>query len=84
MTPKDKYSPLRELLATAAKRGDRAVYLDFDEIDQMIDGLPPVARSEKRWWANGKQAQAKAWQAAGWRVDTVGFARQRVAFVRLD
>jgi hypothetical protein len=84
VAPPDKYNRLREYLAAAAERGDRAVYLDFEEIDRLVDGLPPPARSEKRWWANGKQAQAQAWQSAGWRVDTVGFARQRVAFARTD
>jgi hypothetical protein len=81
--PRDKYTPLREYLAAAAERGEEAVYLDFSDIDRLIDGLPPAAYSKRQWWANGRQAQAQAWQDAGWRVDTVGFARRRVAFARL-
>ena len=80
--PPDKYAPLRALLTAATERGDTAVYLDIAEIDRMVDGLPPDAYRQKRWWANGRQPQAQAWASAGWRVDTVGFGRQRVAFAR--
>ncbi len=82
-TANDKFVLLREHLADAAERGDRSITIDFADIDRMVGGLPATAYTKKTWWSNGRQAQAKAWQDAGWRVDTVGFFQRRVVFARL-
>lgn len=80
---KDKYLPLKDHLARAAELPEQSHVLDFSEIDRLVGGLPSAAYLKKQWWSNGNQPQAQAWQAAGWRVATVGFARQRVAFIRV-
>ena len=80
----DRFAPLREHLEAASKRGDHLVTLDFGQVDQMVGGLPASAYSKKPWWANGRQPQARAWQDAGWRVNTVGFYQKRVVFTRIS
>lgn len=67
------------LLARAALR-ESVVVLSFDEIEVLTGPLPPAAAREKRWWHGRKTTQSRAWESAGWTVDTVGFAAKRVAF----
>lgn len=83
MTVDEKYQRLFEHLRAAADRGDQIIAMPIAEVDALIDGLPPAALTKKHWWGGTSTAQAKAWQAAGWRVEVVGFGQQRVAFRRL-
>lgn len=78
----DRFAELKAHLTAAAARGERTVTLDFVDVDQMVGGLPAIAYTKKQWWANGASAQARAWKATGWRVDTVGFYQKRVVFSR--
>ncbi len=82
MPAEDRYAPLRALLIEAAARGDELLVLSFDEVEDLVGALPPPAANKKTWWFGKSSLQARAWAAAGWRVDTVGFAARRVAFRR--
>ena len=78
-----KYLPLQRHLAAVV--GD-TVRLTFAEVEALLGAaLPPSARQRSAWWANTAGSfQARAWLAAGWRVQglnrfegTVSFARER-------
>lgn len=74
-----KYDPLRDAL----RRGDAAVEFSFAEIDRLVGGLPHSAHAHRAWWSNetdGQHAQARAWLAAGRRVEVVDLARRRIRF----
>jgi hypothetical protein len=77
-----KYDPLRARLLAAADRGQDVVELTFDEITQLVGGLPDSARALRPWWANSSHVQALAWRAAGFHVDQVYLDRGRVRFAR--
>lgn len=72
-----KYDRLKTLLAES----DGRVELSFDEVDELVGGLPVSARNDREWWANTHSSpQARAWLACGRRVEMVSFARDRVRF----
>jgi hypothetical protein len=77
----DKYTPLYDLLAAAARRGDVAVQLRLDDIAKLVGGLPASAHDHRAWWANGSHAHAAAWLDAGWNVAVVS---QPDGFVRFE
>ena len=74
-----KYEPLTDVLRSVAGRGQDTVEFDFDEIDQLVGGLPESA-GLRQWWANSSRSQALAWRAAGFHVDQVWLTRRRVRF----
>jgi len=79
-----KYDPLTERLARAA--GDTMTFT-FQEIDELVNGLPASARQHSAWWANEtgpsqQHVQSRAWLGAGWRVDHVDLSGHRVIFRR--
>jgi len=76
-----KYEPLTDVLRSVAGRGQHIVEFDFDEIDQLVGGLPESA-GLRQWWANSSRSQALAWRAAGFHVDQVWLTRRRVRFER--
>lgn len=78
-----KYDPLREHLE-AIPSSTRVVTLRFSEVDALVGGLPPSARRLRQWWANDSKAEAMAWRAAGWHVDSRGidFNAETVRFAR--
>ncbi|KAA1426896.1 DUF7662 domain-containing protein [Nocardioides antri] len=76
-----KYERLAAHLATLPA-DQVSVELTFAEVDRLVGGLPPSARTVRQWWANSSHGQALAWREAGWHVDTVKFADRRVRFVR--
>lgn len=43
IAPAPKYDPLREHLAAAAARGQRVVDMDFDQVADVVGGLPASA-----------------------------------------
>jgi hypothetical protein len=65
------YDPLGVLLAEAAARGDRELQLRFDDIDNVVGGLPASARKYREWWANSGRPQSAVWRGAGWKVAAV-------------
>lgn len=76
-----KYEPLASHLS-ALPTQQTVVELTFAEVDRIVGGLPPSARTLRPWWANSSHGQALAWRSAGWHVDTVDFANRRVRFAR--
>lgn len=78
-----KYEALASWLSgVAASR----VSSTFAELDRLVGGLPPGARSDRTWWGNTTnrtRVQAQAWLGAGWQVDHVDLLREQVVFVRV-
>ncbi|WP_421735714.1 DUF7662 domain-containing protein [Cellulomonas sp.] len=74
-----KYDPLRDHLAHIPTD---AATLTFDEVADLVGGLPNSAYNLRNWWANNSQVQALAWRAAGWHVDSVALTSRRVTFAR--
>ena len=73
---------LTDLPATTAD-----ITLRFDEVEQILgERLPASASQHSAWWANEasttRHMQARAWLAAGWRVDAVNQGQQWVRFRR--
>jgi hypothetical protein len=66
-----KYEPLREHLASMPA-DIASVTMSFDEVEDIVGGLPPSARKFRQWWANDSKVEARAWRAAGWHVDGRG------------
>lgn len=77
-----KYDPLTTELRGAADRGRVVVELTFDEVAQLVGGLPDSARQLRQWWANSSHVQALAWRAAGFHIEQVYLDRGWVRFVR--
>lgn len=84
MAERGKYRPLSDCIVNG-RDGDewRA---EFSEIERILGfGLPPSARRHRAWWANTEShSQARAWLAAGWRVDTVDMDAEIVTLRRSD
>jgi hypothetical protein len=74
-----KYDPLRDRLA---RDPGGAVSLTFEEIADLVGGLPNSAYNLRNWWANNSLVQALAWRAAGWHVESVALTSRRVTFAR--
>jgi hypothetical protein len=75
-----KYDGLCDWLA--AQRGDY-VESSFAQIHDLVRGLPRSARSYPDWWGNDRRhVQAQAWLAAGFHVEKVNIAAEKVAFRR--
>jgi hypothetical protein len=69
-----KYQPLqRHLLGLRSS----AVRMTFEEVDDLVGGLPSSAGRYRAWWANDGRyhSHANAWLDAGWVVDEVGLGR---------
>lgn len=72
-----KYDELGHYLA----RTRRPVDMTFDEVANLVGGLPPSAYEHRAWWANNlDHVQAQAWMRVGRRVDRVDLADRRVRF----
>ena len=56
----------------------------FSQIDQLVKRLPQSARRRREWWDNAfdARAQARAWQEAGWHVQSVDLDAEIVVFAR--
>ena len=77
-----KYDPLREHLE---RSGRDSVSMSFEEIADLVGGLPPSAYRHQAWWANereGRHVQARAWMGAGWQVSEVNLSGRTVTFER--
>ncbi|MCC8960391.1 hypothetical protein H8B02_45435, partial [Bradyrhizobium sp. Pear77] len=76
-----KYDPLKRWLQ---QQQLRQVELTFDEIADLVGGLPLSAEKRAAWWANETDAhhsQCKAWLEAGYLVHADRAAR-KVSFSR--
>ena len=59
------------------------VVLSFDDLDELVDGLPKSARTHRAWWSNGtSHVQSRAWTAAGFTVREVDLDAEKVTFAR--
>ena len=79
-----KYQPLTDVLA--AQPADRLT-LPFRAMEQLRGApLPFGAWQSRRWWWNElrHRPQARAWEAAGWRVEAVSLSQQSVTFVHQE
>lgn len=77
-----KYSALAAWLNGS---GGRRVECTFAQLDRIVGDLAPSARTDRTWWGNTTnrtRVQAAAWMGAGWRVDHVDLASERVVFAR--
>ncbi len=77
-----KYDPLCEHLKSL---GNSSVQMSFDDIANLVGGLPASAHTHSAWWANemiadGRHVQAKAWLSADRRVEEASLAGRRVRF----
>lgn len=79
--PGSKYYPLFEHLQYC---NQAVVTLTFLEIEALMGCLLPTsARAKKNWWSNRDSAsalQAGAWVSAGYQVNAVDLAQQKVTF----
>jgi hypothetical protein len=78
-----KYDRLRTFLEDCGD--DEPISLTFEELDGLVDGLPPSAGG-RTWWANTTNAtrvQAHAWLGAGRRVSEVRLGKA-VVFSPVD
>jgi hypothetical protein len=73
-----RYSPLRSYLAG---RGGNEVRMTFAEVEELVGRLPDSARLHRAWWSNSSHV-ARAWQEAGWHLQSVSQAAEQVVFVR--
>jgi hypothetical protein len=77
-----KHQPLTAYLSALATAGQQTVELAFNDIADLVNGLPPSAFRYQAWWANDSKVEAMAWRAADWHVDMINLDRQRVRFAR--
>ncbi|MEQ8463560.1 helix-turn-helix domain-containing protein [Coleofasciculus sp. E1-EBD-02] len=80
MKSDSKYQPLWAFLQQS---NQDEVILTFAEIEELMnDTLPDSAHKKRAWWSNRSKGalQASAWMEAGYRVEDVDFAQQRVTF----
>ncbi|CAH0497781.1 hypothetical protein [Novosphingobium sp. CECT 9465] len=79
-----KYDTLIHYLASLTSD---STTLKFAEVSALVPGgLPQSAYDHRPWWANrhdGKDAQNKGWQSAGWETADVDMVRQIVTFHRV-
>jgi hypothetical protein len=77
----NKYEPLADHLRRQAGTGHT---MSFAEIEDLVEALPPSARTWRAWWANDRsRVQARhGWLVDGWEVESVDQARETVTFRR--
>ena len=77
-----KYDPLKEFLQ---RQSGPTITMSFADVGELVGGLPNSAFRHQAWWANergGGHVQARAWLAAGWKVDSVNQSHRTVTFRR--
>lgn len=78
-----KYARLREWLLAQPATSQR-IELSFAQIELVLGfTLPASARKHSAWWGNEAKithSHALAWREAGWQVDHLSLAQERVIF----
>lgn len=76
-----KYKPLTEYLRSRSEPFWRAT---FDDVESVLAfTLPKGAEEKSGWWENsGSTGHSRAWQDAGWRVESVDRPGRSVLFHR--
>lgn len=80
MTGESKYRPLQDFLSHSARS---PITLTFAEIESLLGTLlPGSARTNRAWWSNRSKGalQATAWMRAGYTVQALDLAAERVTF----
>jgi predicted transcriptional regulator len=80
-----RYAPLADWLYGYPTNEERTTF-SFTQIERIIGGsLPDSARDNRSWWSNDSagHTQSRLWLGAGWRVDEVDLAREKVTFTRM-
>lgn len=73
-----KYAPLTRWLENV---GQPLVEASFADIAELVGGLPESALKFQQWWENsGHHSQAKAWLAAGYRIEAANRETRTVRF----
>ena len=80
-----KYDPLQSWLTEQTASRVRCA---FTHIDGLVGGLPTSAHQQAVWWpgsaaSSPHHVQKKAWEAAGYTVESVNQAAGVVTFCRL-
>lgn len=79
-----KYQPLYERLRNS---GLDTLTLTFAQLHELLGTpLPASAQTQRGWWANRDRgsSQASAWMQAGYRVEEVDLATQKIIFARAN
>jgi hypothetical protein len=72
------------LTAKLSSDVSESLELSFDDIDEIVGGLPPSARKHSAWWSNGQSShQSKYWTAAQRRAKP-DLKKKVVRFERAD
>lgn len=74
-----KYEPLSRVLQSASG----PVEFTFDQLDELIGGLPASARTHRSWWGNTANTTAghtRSWIETGYVVDAVDLSSATVRF----
>lgn len=75
-----KYDPLRDRLRAAADE----IEWTFEDVSDVVGGLPASARDHPAWWGNEHtHVQSAARLSAGYRVETVDLLQACVRFRRV-
>lgn len=78
-----KYAPLAEHLRMESRQ---ELTMSFADVEAILGRkLPPSAGGDyaRHWWANTRtHSQGQGWLDAGWRVESVDAAQERVRFRR--
>jgi hypothetical protein len=75
-----KYHPLHEYLRQSEQDELRTT---FSKIEALLgERLPATARTQRAWWSNRSRGavQATAWMGAGYHVENLDLAAERVTF----
>lgn len=79
-----KYTPLADFLRSQTVD---SIALTFAQIDELVGGLPPVARNHNAWWANSRtddsHTWAHLWLEAGWERKSLDLKAEQVVFERV-
>ena len=76
-----KYTPLRDRLRTSQKP---TVDMTFEDIANLVGGLPTSAYDHPAWWAGTTHTQNHAWHGAGYKIERVSLSDRRVRFARTE
>ncbi|WP_203226133.1 MULTISPECIES: HNH endonuclease [Pseudomonas] len=78
-----KYAPLADFLRVQPQD---SLKLTFEQIDILVDGLPPSARNHDAWWGNSRTEDSHSWAhlwiAAGWECEAIDRVNEVVVFQR--
>lgn len=78
-----KYDPLRSYLTQC---GSPRVTMSFEQISELVGGLPRSAYEYQAWWANEiapqTHVQKQAWMSVGFTVDRFDLSSCTVTYIR--